>query len=158
MTTLIRVLLVNHIELLCNVIAAVLDDEHDMKFVGCATSLDEAMKLAPESDVILVNTRMPDGAALRLVEAVTDADLPTKVVALGIAEMEAQIESSMAQATHSDYDEYLTDIRAKQEQAKARLAELEEADGGEWQEIRAELDKAVSEVQNAILVATADSK
>jgi hypothetical protein len=75
-----------------------------------------------------------------------------------IAEIEAQIESSMAQATHSDYDEYLTDIRTKQEQAKAKLAELEEADGGEWQEIRAKLDKAVSEVQNAILVATADSK
>ena len=75
-----------------------------------------------------------------------------------IAEIEAQIEALMAQATHSDYDEYLTDIRTKQEQAKARLSELEEADGGEWQEIRAELDKAVSEVQNAILVATADSK
>ena len=75
-----------------------------------------------------------------------------------LGEMEAQIEALMAQATHSDYDEYLTDIRTKQEQAKARLAELEQADGGEWQEIRNELDKAVSEVQNAILVATADAK
>ena len=91
MTTLIRVLLVNHIELLCNVIAAVLDDEHDMEVAGCATSLDEALNLAPVSDVILVNTRMPDGAALKLVEAVIDADLPTKVLALGIADSKEQI-------------------------------------------------------------------
>ena len=91
MNTLIRVLLVNHIELLSNVIAAVLEDEHDMEVVGCATSLDEAMNLAPESDVILVNTRRPDGAALRLFEAVTDADLPTKVLALGIAESKERI-------------------------------------------------------------------
>jgi hypothetical protein len=75
-----------------------------------------------------------------------------------LGEMEAQIEALMAQATHSDYDEYLTDIRAKQEQAKAKLAELDEADGGDWQEIKTEVDKAVSNVQNAIVVATADSE
>jgi hypothetical protein len=74
-----------------------------------------------------------------------------------LGELEVQIESLMAQATHSDYDEYLTDIRTKQEHAKAKLAELEEADGGGWQDIRSELDKAVSDVQNALLVATADS-
>jgi two-component system nitrate/nitrite response regulator NarL len=91
MNTLIRVLLVNHIELLGNVIAAVLDDEHDMKVVGCATSLDEAVNLAPESDVILVNTRMPDGAALELIRTVTGAELPAKVLALGLAESKEQI-------------------------------------------------------------------
>lgn len=75
-----------------------------------------------------------------------------------LSEMEAQIEDLMAQATHSDYDEYLTDIRIKQESAKAKLAQLEEAQGEAWQNARAQLDKAVSEVQNALFVATVDSR
>jgi DNA-binding NarL/FixJ family response regulator len=87
----IRVLLVNQIRLLSNVIAAVLEDEPDMEIVGCATSASEAMDLAPESDVILVNTRMSEGAALSLIRAVADAELPTKVLALGLAESKEQI-------------------------------------------------------------------
>jgi DNA-binding NarL/FixJ family response regulator len=91
MGAMIRVLLVNQIRLLCNVIAAVLEDEPDMEVVGCATSVDEALDLAPRSDVILVNTRMSDGAALKLIQAVADAELPTKVLALGLAESKEQI-------------------------------------------------------------------
>jgi chromosome segregation ATPase len=75
-----------------------------------------------------------------------------------LEEMEAQIEELMAQATRSDYDEYLTDIRAKQESAQARLAALEEASGEGWQELRTQLDKAVSDVQNALFVITSDSE
>jgi DNA-binding NarL/FixJ family response regulator len=87
----IRVLLVNQIRLLCNVIAAVLEDEPDMEVVGCATSVGEAMDLAPKSDVILVNTQMSDGAALALIRAVADADSPAKVLALGLAESKEKI-------------------------------------------------------------------
>jgi hypothetical protein len=78
-------------------------------------------------------------------------------MAARLGKMEAQIEELMAQATRSDYDDYLTDIRAKQETAKAKLAELEKASGESWQELGAQLDKAVSDVQNALFVATADS-
>ena len=91
MGAMIRVLLVNQIRLLCNVIAAVLEDEPDMEVVGCATSVGEALDLAPKSDVILVNTRMSDGAALELIWAVAEADLPAKVLALGLAESKEQI-------------------------------------------------------------------
>ena len=91
MGAVIRVLLVNQIRLLCNVIAAVLEDEPDMEVVGCATSVEQALDLAPRSDVLLVNTRMSDGAALEVIRAVTDAELSTKVLALGLAESRAQI-------------------------------------------------------------------
>lgn len=74
-----------------------------------------------------------------------------------LGEMEAQIEALMAQATRSDYDEYLTDLRTKQERAKVRLAELEQANGDAWQDIKTELYEAVRDVQNALSVATADS-
>ena len=75
---------------------------------------------------------------------------------LQLDELEAQIEELMAQATRSDYDEYLTDIRTKQERAKVRLAELEQADGDAWQDIKTELYEAVRDVQNALFVATAE--
>lgn len=73
-------------------------------------------------------------------------------------EAEAKIEALMAQATQSDYDETLTDLRVKQELAKARLAELEGADGETWHDLKSELDRAVSEVQNALQVAAPDSE
>jgi DNA-binding NarL/FixJ family response regulator len=87
----IRVLLVNQIRLLGNVLAAVLEDEPDMEVVGCATSVDEALNLASESDVILINTRMSNSAALRLIRVITDAELPAKALALGLAESKEQI-------------------------------------------------------------------
>ena len=114
----IRVLLVNQIRLLGNVLAAVLEDEPDMEVVGCATSVDEALGLAPKSDVILVNTRMSDGAAFKLIRAVTDAELPTKVLALGLAESKEQIlyyvEAGAAGYVLKDHsvDDLLARIRA----------------------------------------------
>lgn len=73
-------------------------------------------------------------------------------------ETEAQIRALMAQATQSDYDDYLTDLRLNQEQAKARLEELQEAEGEQWHRLKAELDQAVGEVQNALRVAAPDSE
>jgi DNA-binding NarL/FixJ family response regulator len=87
----IRVLLVNQIRLLCNVLAAVLEDESDMEVIGCATSVSQALDLAPESDVILVNTRMSNGMALEFIQAVSDTELSAKVLALGLAESKEQI-------------------------------------------------------------------
>lgn len=75
-----------------------------------------------------------------------------------LEEREAQIEALMAQATQSDYDEYLTDLRLNQERAKARLAELQEAEGEQWHRLKAELDQAMAEVQNALRVAAPDSE
>lgn len=87
----ISILLVNQIRLLGNVLAAVLEDEPDMEVIGCATSVSQALDLAPKSDVILVNTRMSNGMALEFFQAVSDAELPAKVLALGLAESKEQI-------------------------------------------------------------------
>jgi hypothetical protein len=70
---------------------------------------------------------------------------------------EVQIEGLMAQATHSDYDEYLTDIRVQQESAKATLADVEEVRGEAWQDLKSQLDKAIIDIQNALFVITSDS-
>ncbi len=42
----IRVVLVNSIRILANVIAAVLENEPDIDVVGCATTISEALTLA----------------------------------------------------------------------------------------------------------------
>jgi DNA-binding NarL/FixJ family response regulator len=87
----IRVLIVDQIPLFCHVLAAVVEDEPDMQVVGCTTSVDEALHLSSNLDVILVNTRMSNGSALQLIRSVSEAELPTKVLALGLTESKEQI-------------------------------------------------------------------
>jgi RNA polymerase sigma factor (sigma-70 family) len=87
----IRVVLVNSIRILANVIAAVLENESDIDVVGCATTLDEALTLAPHCDILIASTRLPDNGALQVTRAVTQANLPTKVLILGLAESKAEV-------------------------------------------------------------------
>ncbi len=87
----IRVGLVNSIRILANVIAAVLENEQDIEVVGCTTSVDEALALASQCDVLIASTRLPNDGALRITQAITAAHLPTKVLILGLAESKAEV-------------------------------------------------------------------
>lgn len=87
----IRVLLVNEIHLMCNVLAATLEDEEDIKIVGTATSAEQALALAPACDVALVSTRLPDNGALELTRSMTATHPAVRVLVLGLAESEAEI-------------------------------------------------------------------
>ena len=71
---------------------------------------------------------------------------------------EAQIEKLMAQETRSDYREYLTNIRLKQESAQAKLAQLAEAEGETWQDLRSDVDQAIGKVEDILFVAKAGSE
>lgn len=87
----IRVLLVNEISLMCNVIASVLEDEPDIEIVGRATSVDEALDRIAECDIVLVSTRLPDNGALELINAIAETEASVKVVALGLTESKEQV-------------------------------------------------------------------
>lgn len=87
----IRVVLVNSIRILANVIAAVLENEPDIHVVGCTTAVDEALTLASQCDVLIASTRLPDNGALRITQAVAQANLPTKVLILGLAESREEV-------------------------------------------------------------------
>lgn len=87
----IRVLLVNEMRLVSNVIASVLEDESDIEVVGRAASVDEALALAKESDVVLVSTRLPDNGALKLTSAIAEADPSVKVLVLGLGESKERV-------------------------------------------------------------------
>jgi hypothetical protein len=75
-----------------------------------------------------------------------------------LKDLETQIDELMTEATQSDYDEYLADIRSKQEDARAKLAELEEADGESWLALRTEVHQAFSDVEDALFVMRSDSE
>ena len=87
----IRVLLVNGIRIMGNVIAAVLENEPDIEVAGCVTSLEEALARAPTSDVLVVSTRLPDKGALRVTQAIAASGAPAKVLILGLAESKEEI-------------------------------------------------------------------
>ncbi len=86
-----RVLLVDTVRLMCSVMAAVLENEPDVTIAGTATTLEEALAMASQCDVLLVNSRLPEGGALRLTQAVVGAGLPAKVLVLGLSHSEAEI-------------------------------------------------------------------
>ncbi len=87
----IRVVLVNSIRILANVIAAVLGNEPDINVVGRATNVDEALALAPLCDILIASTRLPDQGALRITRAVAQANFSTKVLILGLAESKEEV-------------------------------------------------------------------
>jgi DNA-binding NarL/FixJ family response regulator len=87
----IRILIVGHNKLTNDVVAAVLEDEPDISIVGKATSVNEALRLASEADVIMVSTQMADGEALKLIQAIAAAGIPSKTLAMGLMESKNQI-------------------------------------------------------------------
>ena len=67
----IRVLLVDKVRLVCEVIGAVLEGEPDIDVVGMAINEEDALHAMQESvcDIVLVSTSLPENGALSLVNA-----------------------------------------------------------------------------------------
>lgn len=84
----VKVLLVNEIRMMGSVIARALEDEPDLQVVARVTSTEEAIKIIQETevDVALVSTRLPDGGAIKLTNAISELAPSTKVLALGLTE------------------------------------------------------------------------
>jgi RNA polymerase sigma factor (sigma-70 family) len=87
----IRVLLVNEIHLMSNVVAATLEDESDIQVVGSATTIEQALNLAANCDVVLISTRLPNEGALELIRALNEQYPEVKSLVLGLAESEEEI-------------------------------------------------------------------
>jgi DNA-binding NarL/FixJ family response regulator len=89
----IRILLVNEIQLISNVIAVALEDETDLHVIGQATSVDEALAfiINNDVDVALVSTRLPDQGALQFTRSLSKSNSQIKVIVLGLNEVKEQI-------------------------------------------------------------------
>lgn len=89
----INVLLVNEIRLMCNVLAASLEDEPDIQIFGCATNVQEALTILQTNpiDVVLVSSKLPQQGAMWLTQAISDYAPATKTLILGLTEQRERI-------------------------------------------------------------------
>ena len=87
----IRVFIIDEVPLISGVMATILQEESDIKVVGCATNLDEAVSLLQNGDVALVSTTMPDNSALNLIQSLAKVKSSIKVVAIGLPDSEETI-------------------------------------------------------------------
>ncbi|MCA9916640.1 MAG: response regulator transcription factor [Anaerolineales bacterium] len=62
----VHVLIVNQAAFTCNLLTIVLRDEPDIKVVGSVTAVDEAIALADDCDIMLVDAELPNDGALTL--------------------------------------------------------------------------------------------
>jgi len=89
----IKILLVNEIRLMCNVIAAAIEDEPDFEIVGIATNIEEALNQLRDNDidVALVSVRLRDQGALKLTTQVSEIYPETNVLILGLTEHKERV-------------------------------------------------------------------
>lgn len=86
-----KVLLVNEAQLVCNMLASLLEDEEDFEVVGSATSVEDVLSGDWTYDILLVSTNLPNEGALRLTEEVTGDEENTRIVVLGLAAAKYQV-------------------------------------------------------------------
>jgi DNA-binding NarL/FixJ family response regulator len=114
----IRVLIVEEVRAICEVIATVLRAEPDIEVAGCACHLDEAMPHLPDCDVALVNTSLHNEASVRLIRTLHKVAPKVKVVVMGLARSQNAILQCIEAGVSgyvlkdSSLDELLKNIRA----------------------------------------------
>lgn len=89
----IRILIIDSVRLICEVMAAALEDEDDIEIAGLATTVADAETALSnaEIDLVLISTNLPDGGSLELTENIRRDFPDTKVVVLGLADTEVVI-------------------------------------------------------------------
>jgi len=116
----IKVLIAHELPLMCNIIASVLDDEPDIKVVGCVSGVEKALDRVKQSDadLVLISSRLPEQGTIQLTNLLIQNVSAIKIIILGITETrESILEYVEAGAIgyvlkESSLDEFLTAIRA----------------------------------------------
>ena len=80
----IKILIVDEVRLMCNIVATTLEAEDDIAVTACATSVQEAFENLDGNDIILVSTTLPDDGALEIIRKTASSQMPAKVIALGL--------------------------------------------------------------------------
>ncbi len=154
MTEKIRVLLVNEIRLMANVIADVLADEPDITVVDCVTTAGEALARVRQGDVdiVLASTRLPQDGALVLTHLLSENDPEIKVLALGISDNKESI-LQFVEAGAAGYirrDDSVEDLLESIRAAAADRAQVSPLIAAALMSRVAELTELLSRYQNGI--------
>jgi DNA-binding NarL/FixJ family response regulator len=91
--TMIRVLVVHRVRLTCDLMAAALKEESDIRVVDHARCGEEALARLNTNryDVALVNINLPDNDALQITRMVVRDKLPVKVLITGLVQSKAAV-------------------------------------------------------------------
>ena len=83
----IRILIIDSVRLICEVMAAALEDDNDIEIADLATTMADAESALSnaEIDLVLISTNLPDGESLQLTGNIRRDFPDTKVVVLGLA-------------------------------------------------------------------------
>lgn len=84
----IRVLIVEHTSLMCDLVRAAIDDDNGIKVVGTATSRSEAVEMLGECDVVTVRHDLPNSDALKIVQDASTDYPDVKSVVMGLPKSE----------------------------------------------------------------------
>ena len=87
----IRVLIIDEVALIADVMSSILKEEADMKVVSCATTLDEALEHVEQCDIALISTTMPNSTAIELIRTLVKVNSSVKVIAIGLVESEEEV-------------------------------------------------------------------
>ena len=114
----IRVLIVEEVRALCEIIATVLRAEPDVEVAGCATTLEEAVICLADCDVVLVNTTLHNEASARTIRTLRKLAPKVKIVVMGLARSQHAILQCIEAGVSgyvlkdSSFEELLKNIRA----------------------------------------------
>lgn len=122
----IRLLLIDRVRLVCDVIGAALHGEPDIQVIGTATTEEDGMRILGESqcDIVLVGTSLPNDGAFSLVETVREEELDVKVLVMGVPDTEPVI---MAYLNAGAFGYVLRDDPVQQLLANIRAAHEDKA-------------------------------
>lgn len=102
----IRVLVVSHIPLLCDLIKTVLDQEPDIQVVNCVSDTQAAMQASDPCDVVIVNANLPGDESFHLVQALGAQRLGPRAVVFGMPRSDSvalrYLDAGAAGCVHSD--------------------------------------------------------
>lgn len=87
----VKVLIVNQANLICNLLAVVLKQEPDIEVVGAVTSVDAAIELAEQCDIMLADAELPNEGALILSREIGRKRPDTDVMITGVAKQPKSI-------------------------------------------------------------------
>lgn len=82
----IKVLIVQASRLACSLTATILREEPDIKVVGWATTIEEALEKAPRANLVLVDTSLEDDSALEITKQLAKSYADIDVLVFGLPE------------------------------------------------------------------------
>ena len=149
----IRILLVNDVRLMGNIVAASLADEPDLEIVGCASTIEEALALIQKDDidVALVSTKLQEGA-IKLTQRIVEQAPSTKVLAFGVSDHKERV-LQFVEAGAAGYildDDSLNELLAKVRAVDADQALVSPKVAGALIERLSDLAQLVADIDSSL--------